>query len=556
MTAVGGGRAARRGPPPQPGAPAGPAAAKARRPAMAAAVAAVVALGGGVVLAAAAATGVFPQAGSPSAAWAGQGGHPPWAARPRHWVAPAPPPPVATAPGQGDAAAAAAAAAVAPAPRSVEAPKAAPGRPPQPPPPLRTTPSPVSTAPFSHWVPAVRHLLEEEYPAWHAAQAANASVPVLVYTYQTFGNERGPPQGMGLGDVFKSITLAYQMAVATRRLFFIDWDDEEWALTDVLVPAGRVDWRWAAVAGVHGRREAVAVDGLVSPDGPRRLVNGSAIPLPGGGAFDVRADDPDAVWRAASGGGPAPVLRWRVNGNPLLGSMADNPHLGGLAAARAARAGSHFKSTWYEAQVVDVSRLLFAPSPALSAAAAAERAALGMAPAARYVGVHGRFGGPLMRERLAGWRAWDVPLPVAAAGLADCVAGKAAATMAHAGWVRTVPCRLHYGRAWDGAAAATVTGVYVASDTPAFAAAFRAEATRRGWAVAVSRQRAAHIGKMARDPGGTGARRRALFAALLDIALLGGGDALIGVASGFSATAYGLTNTSSLVWLSAPQPPQ
>lgn len=408
--------------------------------------------------------------------------------------------------------------------------------------------------------PGVRHLLAEEYPAWHAAQAANASVPVLVYTYPTFGDQRGRAQSTGLGDVFKAITLAYQVAAATRRLFFIDWDDAEWALTDVLVPAGRVDWRWAAVAGVHGRREALHVDGSSYPGGPRRLVNGSGIPLPGGRVFDLAADDPDTALRAPSGGGPAPVLRWRVNGNPQVHVMATNPHLVGLAAARAAHARRPAASTWYPTQVVDVSRLLFTPSPALAAAVAAEQAALGIGGGggggSRYVGVHGRFGGPQMRERLVGPRGWDVPLAVAAAGLADCVAGKAAATMAHAGWERTVPCRRRFGRLWDEAAAAAVTGVYVASDTPAFGAAFRSEATRRGWAVAASRQQPAHIGNIGRDPPGTGVRRRALWAAVLDMALLGGGDALIGVASGFSATAYGLTNTSSLVWLSAPQPPQ
>jgi len=80
----------------------------------------------------------------------------------------------------------------------------------------------------------------------------------------------------------------------------------------------------------------------------------------------------------------------------------------------------------------------------------------------------------------------------------------------------------------------------------------------RGWTVAASRQRPVHVGLEAKRRGRAGgaaaasaARVAALRGALLDAYVLGGGAAVVGVASGFNAAAYFLGGADALVWVAS-----
>lgn len=64
------------------------------------------------------------------------------------------------------------------------------------------------------YVKSMRQVLLEEYPAWHAAHATNASVPVLVFRYEVRGVPRSERNRGGLGDVFKF--MAPSKAVVAR----------------------------------------------------------------------------------------------------------------------------------------------------------------------------------------------------------------------------------------------------------------------------------------------------------------------------------------------------
>lgn len=405
------------------------------------------------------------------------------------------------------------------------------------------------------YVRSARQVLLDEYPAWHATHVANASVPVLVFRYKVRGVPRADRNRGGLGDVFKFMALAYEVAVASRRLFFIHWE-EELGLEELLVPRGAVDWRWERVAGVHGRRPNVTVDKIIGRAQNLPATVGTASSLQGGPAFRLKEDDPDDMWRVPSTGAPADVVWWDIRLGVAMNLLMENPHLLGLDAVRAAAdaACGRWPRRYYDTELSDVLRLLFRPSPRMRDALRVEMTALGLPPGTCYVGVHGRVGAGV-GENLIGKRAWRAPLPSVAAGLLDCVAGAVTATVEMPRQQHgRVPCRPKFATTWSRRAAANVTTLFVAADTPSFAADVAAAARRRGgWEAVVSRQRPVHTGGLLDERAGvppavsTAALRTATWSSMLDIFILGGGQALVGIRSGFNALAFSVGGSRSFV---------
>lgn len=420
--------------------------------------------------------------------------------------------------------------------------------------PVSYLPLPASPNCTRTFVRSARQVLHNEYPAWHAAQATNASVSVLVFQYKLRGVPRAERNRGGLGDVFKFMALAYEVAVASGRLFFIHWEGDL-GLEEMLVPQGAVDWRWKRVAGIHGHRPSVTVDKIIDRAKGVTATVGTAASLRGGKAFRLRYDAPNKTWRLPSSGAPADVVWWDIRLGVAMNLLMDNPHLPGLDGVRAAAdaACGRWPKRNYDAELPDVLRVLFRPSPRMRDALRAEMMAIGLPPGTCYVGVHGRVGVGV-GENLINKRAWKPPLSSVASGLLDCVAGAANATMdMPRGQHATTPCRPKFSTSWSAAAAASVTTLFVAADTPSFSQDVAVAARRRGWKVVVSRQLPVHTGSLmdGTSPASTEDLQAAMWSSMLDIFILGGGQALIGIRSGFNALAFSVGGSRSFVDMEA-----